>query len=135
MPTMRTAVTRLALALAMTAAIVLAAAGPAEAAKRHHKHRHWHGHGHGSVVKLWRGYGDRGRARGLAVRSRCTLETFVVDGTAYRRLTCPATALARRPRQAWSYQSFHRRSPFAQSRAFGSHLRPSPTLPTIQWGY
>ena len=55
----------------------------------------------------------------------------------WRGLACPRISWAgSAPRQPWSYEVFRRHAPWQQrTHLWQSHLRPSPSHPTIYWGY
>lgn len=78
-------------------------------------HRHWHA---------------------LAI-PRCKLVYRKSANVHWRGLACPKIAWAgSAPRQPWSYVVFRRHARFEQhSELWQTHIRPSPTHPTIYWGY
>jgi hypothetical protein len=68
---------------------------------------------------------------------RCRLVDRESHHIHWRGLACPKIDWAgSASRQPWSYEVFRRHAPWHQrTRLWQSHFRPSPSHPTIYWGY
>jgi hypothetical protein len=95
----------------------------------------------GQDVKPQKTFVKRHRPRHFRVVAiavpRCHMVEHSGDHPDWRGLACPRIAWAgSAPRQPWSYEVFKRYAPWQQrAHLWQTHLRPSPTHPTIFWGY